>query len=115
MTDYVASESTPGEPLANEIIFAGVSDDASAGEIKVDFFNNAKDDKTTFDAICAIYNDEHELIAVEKITIKDFEKGKRIGKVFTFVQPWSYYKIYNMSSLSNLKPITKSYDSRNAQ
>ena len=112
MDNYSVTETTPGEPLPNEIIITGTTEDSSNGTIRVDYFNNRKDEKITYDVVCAIYDSSDKLVSVQSITIEDFETGKKLDRTFTFAQQWSYYKVFSINSLSNLKPVIKSYDSR---
>ena len=106
MQDYSQKHTTPGNPLPTEIFVSNVN--VNSNNISVEFMNNTGD-TATFNAICAVYGENGNLIDSRAALIENLAHGDDINKAFTFEKTWVTYKIFIWSA-DSLKPYTKLYE-----
>lgn len=108
MQDYSEKHTTPGNPLPTEILVSNVN--LNSNNISVEFMNNTGS-PATFNAICAVYGENGNLIDSRAALIENLAHGEDINKAFTFEKPWVTYKIFIWSA-DSLKPYTKLYEGK---
>lgn len=111
MVDYSSTHATPGEPLPTSLILESVTD--SGNTVSVNYLNNSGD-LMTFNIICATYDENDALIDAKILTIENMASGTRVDRAFTFISPWSSYRVFTWSTETMMKSVIPNYDSKNA-
>jgi hypothetical protein len=112
MEAYSAICRTPGEPLPKELILSTV-EDANSKVIKLAYHNNTISDMVV-NIVCAIYDENGDLIKIEMLGNESINVGAKIDRVFSYDSLWDSYKVFTWYS-SSLKPAAALFDSAKAQ
>lgn len=111
---YSQTHTTPDAPMANELFLTNTSVDSDT--VNVEYFNNINylsdaDTGLSFNIICTVYNEDGALVDLEILPVENVKKGETVNKSFTFITPFTNYKVFTWSSFENLEPMLINFDS----
>ena len=84
-----------------------VLEDKDNKKISADY-TNLTEKIQAFDAICAVYNDNGELVGIKTIPIVALDGNSKENKVFAFDKSWASYKLFAWDSIGSMKAIAES-------
>ena len=102
--NVVCSNATPQAEYAVKI--ENAVEDKTNGKITADF-TNLTEKIQSFDAICAVYDENGTLIGVQSYPVFALDGNETEGKTFSFDKAWASYKMFAWDSFEGMKPITE--------
>ncbi len=105
MEDYSANATVLG---TNELVLTNVG--SSEKDINYEYINNTNETKN-FNVFCAIYDENHRLIDLQREKIENLLPNVKFEHKFVFENDWVTYKIFTWDIEMNAKPLLKEFDS----